>query len=62
VLSVDVSRFVVKILKSVTFNDEDGNCPEAIPLTPVTPLIAIVVFPVPTTFAMIGSLLVGSLY
>ena len=62
VLSVDVSRFVVKILKSVIFNDDDGSWPEATPLTPVTPLTIIVVLPAPTTFATIGSLLVGSLY
>jgi hypothetical protein len=62
VLSVEVSKFVVKILKSVAFKVEDGKNPEEIPDTPVTPVMEIVVFPNPTTFAMIGSLLEGSLY
>ena len=55
VLSVESSKFVVKIWKSDTDNVAVGSFPWEIPVTVVTPEIVIVVVPTLTTFANTGS-------
>ena len=57
VLSEDDCKFVVNILKSVTFNELVGKFPEAIPATLVTASIVIWDEPTLTTFAKFISIL-----